>query len=292
MVITRLIGGLGNQMFQYAVGRRLAHEMGVELKLDITGFQSYKLRTYSLGNLNIQENFATLEEIKALTKPTIAGRILAKLWHRSPRPPKTYIREKHFHFDPNILKLSDNVYLEGYWQSEKYFADIAGILRQEFTIKTPQTGKNKELGEKIATCESVSLHIRRGDYACNPHTKDVHGLCGIDYYFRCVEQISQMAKKPHFFIFSDDPKLPRDSFKESYPTTFVNHNGADEDYEDLHLMSQCKHHIIANSTFSWWGAWLNGRSDKIVFAPSQWFAKEEQASRKMTDLLPANWIVL
>lgn len=292
MVIVKIIGGLGNQMFMYAAGRRLAHVLGVELKLDIRGFETYKLRRYSLGSFNIQEKFASAEEVAALTKRGSIERVLAKLLCRPRRPAPTHIREKHFHFDPEILSLPDGVYLEGYWQSEKYFTDIAGIIRQEFTVKPVQTGKNRELGEEIALCESVSLHIRREDYVSNPHVNQVHGLCDIDYYFRCVEHLTQTVKNPHFFVFSDDPKWARDSLKQPYPTTLVEHNKADKDYEDLRLMSQCKHHIIANSSFSWWGAWLHPREDKIVIAPKQWFGKEQQASRKMNDLLPATWILL
>lgn len=290
MVITRLIGGLGNQMFQYAAGRRLAHVLGTELKLDITEFDNYKFRTfrtYSLGNFNIREKFASLEEVAALTRPTILERIRAKVLRKPPRPPQTYIREKHFHFDPEIMRLPDGVYLDGYWQSEKYFADIAEINRREFTVKVPQAGKNKELGEQINSRESVSLHVRRGDYASDPQTNKMHGCCGKDYYLCCVEHVTQLVKNPHFFIFSDDPEWTRDNLKLPYPMTLVEHNVGNKDYEDLRLMSQCKHHIIANSSFSWWGAWLNPRKDKMVLAPKQWFAKRKASTQ---DLIPAQWL--
>jgi len=295
MIITRLIGGLGNQMFQYAVGRRMAHLLGTELKLDITEFDYYRprtFRTYSLGNFNIQEKFASLKEVAALARPTILERMRAKVLRRPPRPPQTYIKEKHFHFDSEIMKLPDGVYLDGYWQSEKYFADIAEINRRELTVKVPQTGKNKELGEQINSCESVSLHVRRGDYASDPHINKVHGCCSRDYYLRCVEFINSKVKNAQFYVFSDESQWVAGNLKLSCSMTIVNHNNTFKDYEDLRLISQCKHHIIANSSFSWWGAWLNPRKDKMVLAPSQWFGKEEQASRKMHDLLPASWIVL
>ncbi len=295
MIITRLIGGLGNQMFQYAVGRRLAHVLGTELKLDITEFDNYKprtFRTYSLGNFNIREKFASPEEVAALTRPTMLERMRAKLLRRPPRPPRTYIREKHFHFDPDILNLLDGVYLDGYWQSEKYFSDIAEIIRREFTVKVPQTGKNQELGEQINSRESVSLNVRRGDYVSNPRINKLFGCCGLDYYLRRVEFINSKVKNAHFFAFSDEPQWVADNLKLPCSMTIVDHNNTSMEYEDLRLISQCKHHIIANSSFSWWGAWLNPRKDKMVFAPKQWFGKERQASRKMDDLLPANWIVL
>jgi len=290
MVITRLIGGLGNQMFQYAVGRRLAHVLGTELKLDITEFDNYKFRTfrtYSLGNFNIREKFASPKEVAALARPTILERMRAKVLRRPPRPPQTYIREKHFHFDPEILRLPDGVYLEGYWQSEKYFADIAGIIPQEFTVKTPQRGKDKKLAEMIAATESVGIHIRRGDYVSNPHTNQVHGVCALDYYLRCVEFINSKVKNAHFFVFSDNPQWVAENLKLPFSMTIVNHNNSSKAYEDLRLISQCKHHIIANSSFSWWGAWLNPRKDKMVFAPKQWFGKSKASTQ---DLIPTQWL--
>lgn len=289
MIIVRLIGGLGNQLFQYAVGRRLAHVLGTELKLDITGFETYKKRKYYLRPFNIQENFASSAEIAALVPKGRLERALAKRWQK--KWPK-YIQQRYFHFDPDILNLSDGVYLDGYWQSEKYFADIAGIIHREFTVKTPQTGKDKELAEITAATESVSLSIRRGDYVSSPDMNQFHGVCDLDYYSRCVEHITQTVKNPHFFIFGDDPQWARNNLKLPYPSTLVDHNGPDKGYEDLRLISQCKHNIIANSSFSWWGAWLNPRNEKIVIAPKQWFGEKVQDSRKMDDLLPATWIVL
>ena len=288
MVITKLMGGLGNQMFQYAAGRRLAHKRSVDLKLDITGFKVCIDRKYSLGNFNVQENFALPEEVAALTvrKRGIVRRVMARVLRRSSKSAPTHIQEKHFHFDPEILRLSDNVYIDGYWQSEKYFVDIARIIRQEFTVKTPQKGRDKELGEQIASCEPVSLHIRRGDYVSNLQTNQFHGTCDLDYYFHCVECLTQTVKTPHFFVFSDEPEWALDNLKLPYPTTLVDHNGADKDYEDLRLMTRCKYHIICNSTFSWWGAWLCANPEKVVFAPQQWFGESGLDTR---DLIPKTW---
>ena len=289
MIIVKLIGGLGNQMFQYAAGRRLAHKHNTQLKLDISSFGSYRLRRYGLHHFNIEATIASPEEVASLTikKQGIAERVLRKALRWSSGPAPTYIREKHFHFDPDILNLPDGVYLDGYWQSEKYFADIAGIIRQEFTVKTPQKGKDKELAEQITSCESVSLHIRRGDFVSDSHTNQVHGTCDLDYYRRCVENFTPTVKHPHFFIFSDEPQWARDNLKLPFSTTLVDHNGVDKNYEDMRLMSQCKHHIIANSSFSWWGAWLNPIEDKLVFAPKRWFTKD---NRNLHDLIPNQWI--
>jgi hypothetical protein len=289
MIITRLFGGLGNQMFQYAAGRRLAHVLAVELKLDITWLGKPGSRAYSLENFNVRESFASAAEIAAVAPKGRLGRALAKKW---PKKWPKYIQEKCFHVDPEILNLHDGVYLNGYWQSEKYFSDIAAILRGEFTVKTPLSGKNKELSEMIASKQSVSIHIRRGDYVAAHRTKQVHGACGPDYYFRCADYLKQLVKNAHFFIFSDDPEWAGDNLKQLCPATLVDYNRPDKNYEDLWLMSRCNHHIIANSTFSWWGAWLNPREDKIVLAPRQWFAKKTQDSMKMDDLFPPGWILL
>ena len=288
MIITKLKGGLGNQLFQYALARRLAEVHKTVLKVDISFFETYELHTYSIWPFNIQENLASPEEVAALTirRPRIMERVMNRALSKPPKRAATYVQEKHLHFDHDILNLPDKVYLDGYWQSEKYFADIEPIIRREFTVKTPQNGKDKELAEQIASCEAVSLHIRRGSYLLPSHFS-THGICSLDYYYRGVKYLTQTVKYPHFFIFSDDPQWVRDNLKISYPTTHVDHNGADKDYEDLRLMSQCKHHIIANSTFSWWGAWLNANPNKIVLAPRRWFGDPSMDNR---DLIPERWI--
>jgi len=270
-------------MFQYATGRRLAHKWCVDLKLDITGFGVCGDRKYSLGIFNFQGIFACPGEVAALTvrRRGIVESVLEQMLRR-----RSHIREKHFHFNPRVLKLSDNVYLEGYWQSEKYFIDIAHILRHEFTMKSSQTNRNKELTDKITSVESVSLHIRRGDYLNNSDMNQFHRTCDLGYYYRCVEYLSSKVKNPYFFIFSDDPEWVRDNLKLPHPTILVDYNGVDKDYEDLRLMTYCKYHIIANSTFSWWGAWLCTNSDKIVIAPKQWFGNLDLNTR---DLVPITW---
>jgi hypothetical protein len=290
MIITRLIGGLRNQLFQYAVGRHLAEIHQTVLRIDISGFETYKLHKYSLWSFNIQEDFASPEEVESLTVRKQVGKegMLAKLLGKKSKLAKTHIREKKLYtFDPKILKLSDGVYLDGYWQNEKYFANIAGIIRREATVKFPQTGKDKELANMIASSESVSLHIRRRDYVSDPKTNQVHGICDLDYYSRCVAHITQTVNNSCFFVFSDDPEWVQANLRLSYPTTFVDHNDADKNYEDLRLMSQCRHNIIANSSFSWWGAWLNPNEDKLVLAPKRWLAKNGVNYKNM---IPHHWI--
>ncbi len=281
MIITKIIGGLGNQMFQYAAGRRLAHKLDVELKLDISAFDNYKLRAYGLSVFNIKEKFATAEEIEKLSGRKVGA--IETVWSVIFNRPKTYFRNLQPWFDPRILKLHDNIFLEGYWQSEKYFSDISEIIRQDFTIRAPQTGKNKELAQLIEQSNSVSLHIRRDDYLQKANKRFVN--CDLHYYINSLNYLTKELQKPHFFVFSDDIPWAKDNLK-GYPLTFVDINNESTNHEDLRLMSQCKHHIIANSSFSWWGAWLNPKKDKMVLAPKKWF-KNPLYNR---DIIPTNWL--
>jgi hypothetical protein len=295
MVIVRLIGGLANQMFPYAVGRSLAHRLGTELKLDITGFAVYRQkinlapRSYGLDAFSIQETFATTEEIESLKigRRSLRSRAGKMLFGISTPPPATYVKEKQFEFDPEILQLTGDVYLDGNWNSYRYFEDIEETIRSEFTFKHPQSGKNLDLFKMIAATESVSLHIRRGDFVSNPKVNALYGTCDLDYYQRCVEDLAKRVEEPHFFIFSDEPEWVRGNLHLPFAMTIIDHNGPDQAHEDLRLMSQCRHHILANSGFSWWGAWLDRRQDKLVYVPREWF----KSSRYDTDtLLPSLWL--
>lgn len=288
MIIVRIMGGLGNQMFQYAAGRRLAAAHNTVLKLDISDFKEYNLHDYGLSVFSIKELFATPEEIELLKEPESGSfkRNLKKILRRPNKLGITHIRESQYHFDPEILTMPDSVYLDGYWQSEKYFSDISEIIRNEFAVTLPQTDKNMELAQQITSCESVSLHVRRGDYVTDEKTNTIHGTCDLGYYARCIKRLAQTVHHPCFFIFSDDPDWAEENLRISHPVTFIGHNGPKKNYEDLRLMSQCRHHIIANSSFSWWGAWLNRYPDKLVLSPSRWF-KEEKFDTK--DLIPSTW---
>jgi len=291
MIIVKLIGGLGNQLFQYSVGRCLAERHQTVLKIDTSGFETYKLRQCSLSPFKIKTMIASLDEINALTfkKKPFVYKLVTNFFNPSPKPLPSHIHEKDFHYNADVLTLPDNIYLDGYWQSEKYFIDIEQIIRKELSVKTPQRSKNRELAEEIKSCQSVSLHIRRGDYVSNEKTNQIHGTCSLAYYDRAIEKIRTALSKPHFFVFSDDPEWVHKNLKLDYLTTIVDHNNADSNYEDLRLMSQCKHNIIANSSFSWWGAWLNSNPDKIVVAPQRWFA-DEVKNMETADLVPVKWI--
>ena len=238
------MGGIGNQLFQYAAGRRLAHKLKTQLKLDVSFYERDNLRPYALNLFNVKENFATPEEISSLKKII------------EPQPAR---------FVPEVLDYPDDVYLHGYWENEKYFADIADILRREFTLKNPLSAAAQRWKEKILSCEcSVSMHIRHGDFVYLK--EDVFALVPPDYYYECISRLKQQYKNFTVFVFSNGLDWCKENLRLDVPTEFVEGEGL-QDVEELYLMSVCKHNIIANSTFSWWGAWLNQNPDKKVFVP-------------------------
>jgi hypothetical protein len=286
MIIVRLYGGLGNQLFQYAVGRHLAYKHNTLLKLNVNTFKKYKLRSYSLGAFNICENY--LSFCDKITLLSMRARHKLNKYIENDAYNKVMV-ERSFRFDKNILLAPDNVYLIGWFQSEKYFKDIEYIIKKEISVKYAQEGRNQELAELIKEQESVSIHIRRGDYVTNPSTYRIHGLCGLDYYLKCISYLEERLRSPYFYIFSDDIQWAKKNLKISSPMVFVDNNDASKNYEDLRLMSQCHHNIIANSSFSWWSAWLNNNPKKIVMAPKRWFATRQKDTR---DLIPEGWICI
>jgi hypothetical protein len=286
MIIVKLIGGLGNQMFQYAIGRHIAEKNNIEFKLDITEFEIYDLHKYSLNHFNIIEKLASNDEIYKFNLRKNFEKIFNKINLYSG---KKYIKEKKFAFNEKLLKIKNNAYIDGYWQSEKYFKKIENIIRKEFVINKAQSAKNKEVTNMIKECNSISIHIRRGDYINNKHTSQLHNTCGLDYYNRTIDYINKNNKNPHFFVFSDDPQWAKDNLKTELPIYFIDNNNVNTNYEDLRLMSQCNHNIIANSSFSWWGAWLNNNPDKIVIFPRTWF---NDRSIETKDLIPKKWTAI
>lgn len=292
MVIVRIFYGLGNQMFQYAAARRLAHVLQTELKLDISCFDHWKIHSYGLHGFNLREVIASPEETAGFNSLSIES-WFGKKWFRLKQ--KFALRDWTILYengirpvDSRVLHARGNVYLGGYWQSEKYFSDIADILRREFTIRVEPDAKSREIAGRIQSCESVGLHVRRGQLAIPSLREQTHGpCCGPEYYGECVKRLSARIRDPHFFVFSDDPDWVVQNVRLDYPVEFVTHNSAGRDYEDLRLMSLCRHQIIANSSFSWWAAWLNENPGKIIFAPKQWLHRDQDLTR---DLSPAEWI--
>lgn len=288
-IITKLIGGLGNQMFQYATGRALAHRLDVPLSLDASGFEHYDLRRYELGELAICATVASEEELAkagVASRPhSLADRAMKFL---GVRRPANVIREATFAYDDRLERAGAPAYLDGYWQSERYFSGIADLLRREFSLKAPANDANAALARQIGAAGSnaVSLHIRRGDYVSNAQTAQYHGVCSLDYYRAAVDHVAERIDVPHFFVFSDDHAWVSQNFRLDHAATLVDVNDADHGAWDMALMKACRHHIIANSSFSWWGAWLNPHADKIVVAPERWFSG---ASHDTSDLVPTSW---
>jgi hypothetical protein len=288
MIVVQLLGGLGNQMFQYAAGRRLALEKSVPLKLDIQSFETYTLRSYRLFHFATQAEIATPAELRQFVAPGIGGKA-RRLAERRLLPRERrhiYYERTPYQFEVDILNTPDDVYLQGFFQTEAYFKPVEAIIHQDFTIKTPPDVRNREMAARIGSVHAVSLHIRRGDYASNAETRAFHGLLPLDYYQTAMRRIAETIAQPHFFVFSDDPAWAREYLQLDYPLTLVDHNDAEHDIDDLRLMSLCRHHVIANSSFSWWGAWLCTYPEKIVYAPERWILDRSINSR---GAVPPNW---
>ena len=292
MIIVQIIGGLGNQMFQYAFGRRVADGLGVPLKLDVTLFGTYAKRRYELGGLRIEEAFATDHEIDLALRgrfPRLlgkAGQVVPWL----PKSPGRAVRQHGFAFDPKMLMIRDGAYLEGYWQSERYFDAVADRLREEFVPRAPLGDTVQELAEEMRLGESVSLHVRRGDYVSEPSVSAIHLVCDEAYYARCIEYLAARLYAPRFYVFSDEPAWARDNLRLQFPTTIVADRSNAIDVEDLWLMTQCRHHVIANSSFSWWGAWLDSRLSKVVLTPQRWF--RDRAPDYGAAIRPPDWVAV
>ena len=287
-MIVNILGGLGNQMFQYAFAYSLSKRKGIEVKLDISSFDTYELREYELALFNISLLTANSEEIQALKyrSENLIQKIIRQLRRKSRYLANTYYREAHYHFDKDAYETKESKYLDGYWQSEMYFLQFRDDLLKEFSLKEPFHQQSEIFKNEIENSKSVSLHIRRGDYVTNSHTNSVHGTCSLEYYRNSVKEIAKQINNPHFFIFSDDLDWAKKNLIFIDNLTFVELGGGIPAHEELILMSLCKHNIIANSSFSWWGAWLNQNKKKIVIAPEKWFSVDDFNTK---DLIPNGW---
>ena len=283
------MGGLGNQMFQYALGRRLALERSVPLKLYLDWFDKVDDRRYELDQLNINAEIASYEEFFRLkyfsrnwfTRKVYKAYQFVLLYYH-----KRYVIEKYEgEFDPKIHNVPRSAFLLGYWQSEQYFKPIEAIIRQDFSPSIKFTKETQALAEKMKRrTNSVSVHIRRSDYMHLPGFL----VLPIDYHLRAAAYINQRVSSPHFYIFSDDIEWARENLKLNGRMTFIEPSAGGKDFPDMHLMSQCRHHINANSSFSWWGAWIGEQPDSIVIAPKRWFTDKPYPK----DMIPERWIKL
>lgn len=290
-IISNMVGGLGNQMFQYAAGRALAESHDVELLLDTRMFKEYGLHNgYELERLFcIDSRVASDSEITKLIgwrASRIGRRILADGYFPVIQG-RNYYKERHISFNKEFFALPHDCYLKGYWQSDCYFRDYEALIRKQFRFKIPYSCNNHSVAAKIQShTNTVSLHVRRGDYVANARTNAVHGTCTPDYYHRAMIEIGNRFSNVTYFVFSDDVEWAKENLTIRDECYFVRHNAGQESYNDMRLMSLCNHHIIANSSFSWWGAWLNPSLNKIVIAPQRWFANGADCSTHV----PENWL--
>jgi hypothetical protein len=290
MIITRITSGLGNQLFQYALGRTLALRDNTSLYFDLSYYlQAYEtdtVRTFKLDRFSI--NYQVLN-----TSPYLyVSKFTRLLPNRSLKPVFAFVQEKQFHYDPLVNQMkSQFVTLDGFWQSERYFAGQADVIRRELMFRRTPGPAFSEYQHLIGQAETpISLHIRRGDYVNHPEFSQSFGFVGLDYYQRATAKLLGQYPNGHFFVFSDDPAWVQENLNLTTAHTFVMNTGPDADVDDLQLMSQCQHHIIANSSFSWWGAWLNPNPAKTVIAPRTWF--RNKPDWQTTDLIPSAWLLM
>jgi hypothetical protein len=281
MILIQLKGGLGNQMFQYAAARALAAKHGIKVLLDATHYREDQLRNFDLLELNVAARLASSKEADEMRPNSPWQRVIARL---TPSARKTYYKQPYYHFDPDFFRLGPRIYLQGYFQSERYFQPIKDVIRQELTFRNPMPANVQELAAQMRREASVSVHIRRGDYK-NAETLRMHGMLPLSYYDEAVKGLQNDLPSPHFYIFTDDSRWVKENL-DLPGATLVSGPVTHTHFEDLYLMQQCRHNIIANSSFSWWGAWLNDSPEKKVIAPKNWF---NEGPKDTQDLIPASW---
>ncbi len=302
--ITRMVtvffrGGLGNQMFQYAFGLNIAKKNNAELFLDTVHVRdrfprtNFTYRTFDLDIFTLTRRFTFLSRV-ANTVPIPAiwlgvDLFLMNLKDRFGGRTLIYEDERKG-FDESALKARGNLILYGRWENEKYFSDVAADVREAFRFRYPLQGSTAEVARVIRSTESVSLHVRRGDFVRSNKVKSIMGETNLPYYEKAVTYIQEHVHDPHFFVFSDDIAWCKENIKTAAPTVYLeNDTAGPKASHHLQLMSLCKHNSIANSTFSWWGAWLNANPGKIVVGPRAWHAERKGESG---DIIPKGWTAL
>lgn len=301
MIITHLLGGLGNQMFQYAAGLAVARRRRTVLKLDVSWFRDYTEyephNRYGLECFNIAEQFATKEEIDR-----VRGRPYRRTEHwaakaaglmRLPRLAEMHSSAGNWHiqkspgFYPEFLDIPDDSYLDGMWQSERFFCeDLGPLLRRHFSVRYPEPQSAARLADRIRSGPSALVHFRRGDYATDARFNREIGMLGLDYYHRAIALLRSARPGLTLYIFSDDIDGVERTFKPEGPHVFV--RGAEPWHicDELRLMALCDHAIVSNSTFAWWGTWLNPRIDRSIIAPDPWLAGKPVES---SEVVPSSW---
>ena len=280
MIVVRLMGGLGNQMFQYAAARALADSLECELLLDTREFATYKLHAYGLERFKIRARQATPSELRQW--PEWQHKIFMKLPQLAG---SDWFIENGLAYHADFAQSSDNIHISGYFQSEKYFTPIRSAIMADFEPIQPLDANNLNMALQAQAAESVMIHVRRGDYVSDSKTLSIHGVCSLEYYKNSISWMREKLGSPQFFVFSNDMEWTKKHLPLGDDAIFVEGNMACPEL-DIHLMAQCKHHIIANSSFSWWGAWLANHPQQQVIAPEPWF---NATHLNAADLVPESW---
>lgn len=286
MILVELSGGLGNQLFQYAAGLSLACHHGVELKVNAASFDRPDLivgtqRTFELDNLQTPPQQASNKEIASFLKQSIIKKCFEKF---TPFHKRSIYKERSTRFDQIFFEAGKEVYIKGNRQSEKYFKPFEDRIREKIQVKDCIKKKYQTISNEMRETESVAIHIRRGDYLTNIALQ-VLGLLPLEYYYSAVEYVSQQKNVSTVYVFSDDIPWVKENLNLNLPVKYASEFSPSA-IDDFYLMSQCRNQIIANSTFSWWAAWLNDNSSKIVVAPTQWYNSPDFDS---TDIIPDEW---
>lgn len=286
-VVVELTVGLGNQLFQYALARHLSIINDAELYFDLSrskddaAFYDMRNNIFDLGNFKYKGKIWTGRSINQEKNRSVIKKLaLGEKF-------KTVI-EEHFVYDESVLeKTKKSIHLLGYWQSEKYFKPIAKSLKRELQLKEGVLkGVNEEVQDEILSTNSVAVHVRRADYIDDEANSKIYSnIFNEGYYPKAIDKIERLVENPAYFVFSDDIKWCKEQFKleTNASVRYVENKSA---FVDFHLMSKCNHNIIANSTFSWWAAWLNDSLGKIVISPKKWFLNDWDDSNIPVD----NWV--
>ncbi|MFK8037022.1 MAG: alpha-1,2-fucosyltransferase [Crocinitomicaceae bacterium] len=290
MIYIKIRGGLGNQMFQFAAAVALSKEKKTTIGIETSEFlkpdsNNYTSRVFELGDVFnlVDAQIVSKKSYNYLIEDNFFFKLKRKLFNGS------VFYETNLAFDPTINKLSKNGYIEGYFQSEKYFLKYRESLLSLFTFSKKPSIKTTQTIAKINKTSSIAIHIRRGDYQKNREINNVHGVLPLSYYEDALKHFD--LSESHLLFFSDDIDWVKESFNflNQVNVTYVNWNTGKDSWQDLFLMSNCKHFIIANSSFSWWGAWLSTNENKTVICPKQWFA-DKNLNKNTSDLIPKRWI--
>jgi len=293
MIIVRLVSGLGNQLFQYAIAREISLRNNIDLKLDCSFFKGQSLRSYQLNNFNINASFATQHDLakfkKLRSSLSFKYKILRKMEQFLPKYKRSiFFEDDLWLYDQNLARVNDNTYIDGYWQNQNYLSALHPQVLEELTLKNVGNSEYNHYLSLIKSKNAVSIHIRRGDYLTDAHASSTFGILSLAYYHRAINHFHSRFSDSAFFIFSDDLAWAEEQFK--ILATFVKIENGQQPSLELDLMSKCNHNIIANSSFSWWGAFLNPNPEKTVIMPKNW-VQDENINSKI-NLKLSNWIQL